>query len=73
MNEQETGKRIPSDDQVAVELRSAVRAGDAEAIQSLLRNGLALASARLVGQDGGDGTPSHLVTDWPGYFPAEDS
>jgi hypothetical protein len=73
MNEQETGKRIPSDDQVAVELRSAVRAGDVEAIQSLLRNGPALASARLVGQDGGAGTPLHLVTDWPGCFPADDS
>lgn len=69
MSEQESGKRIPSDDPVAVELRSAIRAGDVAAIQRLLRADPALASARLVGNDGGSGTPLHLVTDWPGYFP----
>jgi ankyrin repeat protein len=69
MSGQETGKRIPSDDQVAAELRLAVRVGDVAAIQRLLRNDPALASARLVGKDGGSGTPLHLVTDWPGYFP----
>jgi ankyrin repeat protein len=69
MSMQETGKRIPSDDQVAVELRLAVRVGDIAAIQRLLRNDPALASARLIGKDGGGGTPLHLVTDWPGYFP----
>jgi hypothetical protein len=69
MSEQETGKWISSDDQVAVELRLAVRVGDVAAIQRLLRNDLALASARLFGKDGGAGTPLHLVTDWPGYFP----
>jgi ankyrin repeat protein len=69
MSEQETGKRIPGDGQVAVELLSAVRAGDVEAIQRLLRNDPSLASARLVAGDGGSGTPLHLVTDWPGYFP----
>jgi len=68
MNEQETGNRIPDDDQVAVELRLAVRVGDVAAIQRLLRNDPAVASARLVGKDGGAGTPLHLVTDWPGYF-----
>jgi ankyrin repeat protein len=69
MSEQESGKRIHGDDQVAVELRSAVRLGDVAAIQGLLRNDPALASARLVGNDGGSGTPLHLVADWPGYFP----
>jgi ankyrin repeat protein len=69
MSEQESGKRIPSDDQIAVELLSAVRAGDVAAIGRLLRNDPALASARLVGKDGGSGTSLHLVTDWPGYFP----
>ena len=69
MSEQKAGKRIPSDDLVAVELRLAVHAGDVAAIQTLLRNDPALASARLVGKDGGTGTPLHLVTDWPGYFP----
>jgi hypothetical protein len=43
MSEQETGKRIPSDDQVAVELLLAVRVGDVAAIQRLLRNDPALA------------------------------
>jgi ankyrin repeat protein len=69
MSEQDAGKWIPEDDQVAVELRLAVRVGDVEAIQRLLRNDPALASARLVGRGGGSGTPLHLVTDWPGYFP----
>jgi uncharacterized protein len=69
MSEQESGQWIPSDDQVAVELLVAVRAGDVEAIQRLLRNDPALASARLVGRGCGTGTPLHLVTDWPGYFP----
>ena len=69
MSEQDSGKRIPGDDQVAVALRSAVRAGDVAAVQGLLRNDPALASARLVGNDGGSGTPLHLVADWPGYFP----
>ena len=69
MSEQETGKRIPGDDPVAVELLLAVRVGDVEAIQRLLRNDPSLVSARLVAKDGGTRTPSHLVTDWPGYFP----
>lgn len=69
MNDRETGQQIPSDDQVAVELRLAVRAGDVPAIQRLLRNDPALASARFIGKDGGSGTPLHLVADWPGYFP----
>jgi uncharacterized protein len=69
MSEQESGQWIRSDDQVAVELLVAVRAGDVGAIQRLLRNDPALASARLVGRGGGTGTPLHLVTDWPGYFP----
>ena len=69
MNEQEPGKWIPDDDQVAVELRSAVRAGDVEAVQRLLRNDPALSMARLGSKDSGSATPLHLVTDWPGYFP----
>ena len=69
MGEQEGGKRIPGDGQVAAGLRSAVRAGDVAAVQGLLRNDPALASARLVGNNGGTGTPLHLVADWPGYYP----
>jgi len=62
-------QRIPNTDPVAVELRVAVHGGDVEAVKRLLRHDPALASARFVGQDGGSGTPLHLVTDWPGYFP----
>jgi ankyrin repeat protein len=69
MSEQETGQWIPGDDQVAAELRSAVHAGDVEAIQQLLRNDPALATARLGSKDSGTTTQLHLVTDWPGYFP----
>jgi hypothetical protein len=69
MSEHEAGKSIPPDDQNAVELLSAIRAGDVEAIRRLLRNDPALASAGLVGRGGGTRTALHLVTDWPGYFP----
>jgi ankyrin repeat protein len=68
MSEQ-PGKWIPDRDQVAAELRLAIRAGDVEAARRLLQNDPALATARLVGRGGGTGTPLHLVTDWPGYFP----
>ena len=69
MSEQETGQCIPGDDQVAAGLRSAVHAGDVEAVRRLLRNDPALATARLGSKDSGTATPLHLVTDWPGYFP----
>jgi hypothetical protein len=69
MGEQETSKQIPDGEQVAAELRSAVRAGDVEAIQRLLRSDPALATARLGSKYSGTTTPLHLVTDWPGYFP----
>ncbi len=69
MSEQQTGKRIPGDDHVAVQLRLAVHGGDVEAIRRLLQDDPALASARLVGKDDSSTTPLHLVTDWPGYFP----
>jgi uncharacterized protein len=69
MSERETGKWIPGDGQTAAELVRAVRAGDIEAIQQLLRSDPGLASARLGSKASGSSTPLHLVTDWPGYFP----
>ena len=69
VSEQETGRWIPGDDQVAMGLRAAVRAGDVEAIRRLLHTDPALASARLGSKDTGSATPLHLVADWPGYFP----
>lgn len=69
MSEQQSGKWIPEGDQVAGELRLAIRAGDVEATQRLLRSDPALATARLGGRRGGSETALHVVTGWPGYFP----
>src|SRR5215472_19042129 len=69
MSEQETGRSIPEDDQVAIELVSAIRVGDIEAIRRLLQDDPALVTARLVANRGGTSTPLHLVTGWPGCFP----
>jgi hypothetical protein len=67
MSAQESGKRIPSDGQVAVELQLAVRAGDVAAIRRLLHDDPTLASARLVGKDGGAGraVQTNLLIDQP--------
>ncbi len=62
-------KEISATDRVAVQLRQAVHAGDVEHLSRLLEEDPALASARLVAADGSGGTPLHVVTDWPGYFP----
>ena len=69
MSEHEAGKWISSDDQIAVELLLAVRAGDVGVIARLLSNDPRLASARIGSHAGGSGTVLHLPTDWPGYFP----
>jgi hypothetical protein len=69
MSERETGKQIANTDQVAIELRQAVHAGDVEALRRLLRSDPALANARIGGPGGGTETTLHLVTGWPGYFP----
>ena len=69
MSEQQSGKWIPEGDQVAIELRLAVRAGDVAAIEGLLRSDPALAMARLGGRRGGSETALHVVAGWPGYFP----
>jgi uncharacterized protein len=69
MSESGTSAWIPSSDQRAVELLLAVRAGDVDAIQRLLGNDPALASARIGSEAAGSATALHLPTDWPGYFP----
>lgn len=69
MNEPEASRWIPDTDQAAVELRVAVRGGDVDAIQRLLRDEPGLATARLGSTETGSGTALHLPTDWPGYFP----
>lgn len=69
MSDHEHGKLIPGDDPVSIQLHLAVRSGDADAIRRMLQADPALATARLGSQESGTGTPLHLVTDWPGYFP----
>jgi ankyrin repeat protein len=69
MDEPEAGRWIPSDDQAATDLRAAVRAGDVEAIQRMLRNDPALVRARLGSKQSGSEMPLHMVASWPGYFP----
>src|SRR5690348_13283176 len=69
MSDRESGKRVPSDSQVAAGLRLVVQAGDVEAVRRLLRDDPALASARLTGKNGGSETPLHVVAGWPGYYP----
>ncbi len=69
MTEPEASKWISEDDRTAVDLRLAVRAGDTEAIQTMLRADPALARARIGSTESGSRTVLHLVTDWPGYFP----
>jgi hypothetical protein len=69
MNQPEPSKWISDEDETAVDLRLAVRAGDVGAIREMLRDDLALARARLGARESGSATPLHLVADWPGYFP----
>jgi uncharacterized protein len=69
MNQPEAGRWIASDTEVAAGLRAAVRAGDIEAIQRMLRDDPALATARLGSSESGSETALHAVASWPGYFP----
>jgi uncharacterized protein len=69
MNQPDTSRWIPSDDQAAVELRAALRAGDVGGIQNMLRDDHALATARLGGKESGSETALHVVAGWPGYYP----
>jgi ankyrin repeat protein len=46
-----------------------IHAGEVESLKGLLREHRGLASARLVDEKGGSGTPLHAAADWPGFFP----
>jgi uncharacterized protein len=61
---------LAADDPAAAELLQAIRSGDVAALARLLDDRPELASARIAGRHGTTRTPLHLVTDWPGYFPA---
>ena len=69
MDESEVSKWISGDTRAAIDLRTAVRAGDIGAIQSMLRDDPALARARLGSTESGSETALHVVAGWPGYFP----
>ncbi|MGH3295191.1 MAG: ankyrin repeat domain-containing protein [Trebonia sp.] len=60
---------LADDDPVAVQLVLAIQAGDTGAIGRLLADEPRLAQARISQRDCTK-TPLHVVTDWPGYFPA---
>ena len=61
--------RLHADDPRAIALRAAIRAGDVEALQRLLREDPGLATARLLDAGGVARTLLHVVADWPGHVP----
>ena len=63
------GLRMSEGDPLAQTLTAAIRGGEVESLERLLREHPALASARIVDGKGGSRTPLHVVTDWPGFFP----
>jgi len=60
---------LAGDDPVAVQLVQAIQSGDTAAVERLLADDPRLAQARLTDRRGSK-TTLHVVTDWPGYFPA---
>jgi uncharacterized protein len=57
---------VDSNDPVAVAAVHAIRTGDTTSLASLLSQHPGLASEQIHSTR----TPLHVVTDWPGYFPA---
>lgn len=61
---------LDADEPLALRVTEVIRAGDAAALQALLREHAALASARIGDPGAGQSrTLLHLVTDWPGHVP----
>jgi uncharacterized protein len=61
--------RLSRSDPVAQALVAAIHAGELGSLTELLNAHPGLASARLVDDKGGSGTPLHAAADWPGLFP----
>ena len=61
--------RLPRSEPLCQALVDAIHAGEVERVRDLVTENQNLASARLVDDKGGSGTPLHAVADWPGYFP----
>jgi ankyrin repeat protein len=64
------GVDIPADDPRAVALMSAIRDGDVARLEELLRQDPELAASRIVDEKQVRRSLLHIVTDWPGHFPA---
>src|SRR5579884_656189 len=63
---------LPHGDPSALEVISAIHAGDLDAVRRLIADRPQLATARMIGRKGVEGgwrTPLHAAADWPGYFP----
>ncbi len=54
----------PDEKALAIAVPTAIRSGDLEGLQQLLRDEPTVATGRFDGR-----TALHVVTDWPGYFP----
>lgn len=62
-------EEIPAADPLARAVTAAIRAGDVDGLQRLLRKHRELATARIVDEQGVGRTLLHVVADWPGHFP----
>lgn len=62
---------LSHDDPLGFTVKIAIHTGDLEGLRRLLDENPGLASVKVLGrkEGGGWGTPLHMVTDWPGYFP----
>ena len=65
----ERGLRLSRSAPLGQVLAETIHAGEVESLIELLRKHLGLASARIVDDKGGSGTPLHMAADWPGFFP----
>ena len=61
---------IAGDDPRAVAAFEAVRGGDVSALEQMLAGDPALATAAFADERGHGRTLLHVVTDWPGHYPA---
>jgi ankyrin repeat protein len=61
--------RLSNNEPLPQALVDAIHAGEVRRVRELVIENQGLASARLVDDKGGSGTPLHAATDWPGYFP----
>jgi uncharacterized protein len=58
------------DEPLAEELVAAIRGGDVGGVRVLMDVHPGLARQLIMNARGGGRTPLHVVTDWPGFFPA---